>query len=591
VKTLAIALLGALIATLLVAAPVAAQSPVVTAEVDRTEATTDDVITLTIVVEGVYQIPRPRLPFLDGLVVVGSSSLSETIITNGKTAGRHQFQFRLAATRTGKITIEPIAISIDGNEQKTAPIELDVTQGVGSLSAPTPTPDFDFGSSTAPSTLAGQDQFVEAGVDVPNPYLGQQLTYFRKYYVVRDAVREAFFVRRASTPPGFDGFWHQELSDEGRYQVQAAGRRYNVYEEQTVLFPTLVGSVTIDPSVTRVSTSPLRPPEELVTRAVQVQVRPLPANAPDGFTGAVGEYRIEATVDSGRLLGGDPATLSVTISGSGNIDALPVPVLPETTDWRSFSQDSSASSQVFNGVLRGSKTFTFLLLPNTDGALQFPPIEYVYFDPIRETYVTMVSDPIRIEVEPGSIDIVAVQEALREAATDSDGAEEAVVTQDQPRGLKPVTGPLSMQGKGFASPAWYWALFAIPLLALVTLEAFGARRRLARALDRALGAVSLTRRRDKQAAPVSVDRSPDARLLDHLSGLLRRPAAGLANDRLALELGRLGADAGLIGDVRAVLDTGNESRFAPPNMRQEAGETPEQESVDELIRRLDEALQ
>ena len=343
------------------------------------------------------------------------------------------------------------------------------------------------------------------------------------------------------------------------------------------------------------ATSPLRPPEELVTQPVSVQVRPLPANAPDGFSGAVGDYRIEATVNSDRLLGGDPATLSVTISGTGNIDALPEPVLPETGDWRSFSQDSSASSQVFQGVLRGSKTFTFLLLPNTDGALRFPSIEYVYFDPLRETYVTMATDPIRIEVEPGSIDIVAVQEALREAAADPNGDEavgEAVVTQDQPRGLKPVTGPLSTQGKGFASPAWYWALFAIPALALVVLETYGLRRRLARAL----GAIRLKRHNAGQSAPVRVNRSPDVRLLDHLSGLLNRPAGGLASDRLALELGRIGADAGLIGDVQEMLNTGNESRFAPPGMRQNPEETPEQtnseqESVDELIRRLNEALQ
>jgi len=597
VKLLVIALL--LVTTLVVAPPVAAQSPVVTAEVDRATATTDDIITLTIVVEGVYQVARPRLPFLDGLVVIGSISSSETITTNGKTAGRHQFQFRLAATRTGKITIGPIAISVDGDERKTQPIELEVSQGVGSLSAPTPTPDFDFNTGNAPSTLAGQDQFVEAGVDDPNPYLGQQLIYFRKYYVARDAVRDTFFVNRASSPPAFDGFWHQELSDEGRYEVQAAGKRYTVYEERTVLFPTLVGPVTIDPSVTRVSTSPLRPPEELVSQPVRVQVRPLPANAPDGFAGAVGDYRIEATVDSGRLLGGDPATLSVTISGLGNIDALPAPVLPDTDDWRSFSQDSSASSQVFQGVLRGSKTFTFLLLPNTDGALQFPPVEYVYFDPIRETYVTMVSDPIRIEVEPGSIDIVAVQEALREADADPNreaAGEETVATQDEPRGLKPVTGPLSTQGKGFASPAWYWALFAIPLLGLIALETYGLRRK----LGRALGAISLTRRRDSQTAPVIVDLSPDARLLDHLSRTLRRPAGGLASERLALEIGRLGADAGLVNDVRAVLETGNESRFAPPGMRQKPEETPEetpeqanseQKGVDELIRRLNEALQ
>ncbi len=570
---------------LVTVAPMAAQSPFVTAEVDCVNATTDEVITLSVIVEGVNQASPPQLPFLDGLVLVGSSSVYQYSFTNGKAVSNFLFEYRLVATRTGKIMIDSIVILVDGDVQRTAPIELEVTQGVGSLVAPTPALNFDFDPDTVPSTLAEQDHFVEAGVDDPNPYLGQQLTYFRKYYVARDPVRDTLFTRRSSTPPSFDGFWHRELSDEGRYEVEAAGRRYTVYEERTVLFPSLVGRVIIDSSVTGISTSPLRPPQELVTGAVRVDVRSLPAGAPAGFTGAVGRYRIEATVDSDRLSGDDPATLSVTISGTGNIDALPEPSLPKTGDWRHLSQDSDVSSQVFQGELRGSKIFNFLLLPNTDGALEIPSIGYVYFDPERETYVTMTTEPIRVEVEPGSVDIIAVQEVLEET---EDAPDLKVVDSGRARGLKPVEGTLSTRGKGFAAPVWYWSLFAIPVLLLVVVEAYGSRFRLGRVLD----AVRSARAKPSQAEPFRPGRSPDVRLLDHLSGLLQRPASGLAGDRLAWEIDRLGADASLISDVRRVLDTGHEARFAPPGMRTtRSHDNDEDEGVEDLIRRLNEALQ
>lgn len=581
-----IALAIGLAAALTVVGTVAAQSPVVSAEVDRASATTDDIITLSVIVEGGNQVSQPLLPFLDGLVVIGSSSVSQISITNGKMVSNFLFEYRLVPTRTGKISIDPISIAVDGARQQTAPLELDVTQGAGRVAAPTPSPDFDFDANAgaAPSGLAGQDHYVEAGVDEPNPYLGQQLIYSRKYYVVRDPVRDTFFTRRSSELPAFDGFWHQNLSDEGRYIVEAAGRRYTVFEERTVLFPTLVGRLTIAPSVTRVSVSPLRPPEELATQSVLVDVRPLPAGAPAGFDGAVGDYRIEASVDSSRLSGGDPATLTVTVSGAGNIDALPEPNLPDSSDWRFFSQDSDSSAQVFQGELRGSRSFTYLLLPNTDGALQIPPIEYVYFDPVRETYVTMSTDPIRVEVEPGSIDIAAVQRANEaEPAIELD-----VVVPDRPRGLRPVDGALSTGGKGFTAPAWYWGLFALPVLLLLAVEGLRSRRRLARAWQ----AVGPGRGRDRSGRPYASSQGPsapaDRRLLDYLSGRLARPAGGLAGDRLATELGELGADPGLISDVRGVLDAGQAARFAPPALRDEIDEEP---GIDDLIRRLDEAFQ
>ncbi len=594
-----LALTAALLTTLvLTATTVMAQSPVVTAELDRTTATTDDVITLSIVVAGGHQASQPQLPFLDGLVVIGSSSVSQVTITNGRAVSNFLFEYRLAATRTGKITIGPVGIAIDGTEHQTAPLQLDVSQGAGNLAAPTPAPNFDFDPdpSSAPSNLAGQDHFVEAGVDDSNPYLGQQLTYFRKYYVVRDPVRDTFTTRRSSAPPSFDGFWHRDLTDEGRYEVDAAGRRYSVFEERTVLFPTLVGRNTIDPSVTRVSTSPLQPPVELVTQAVRIDVRPLPAGAPDGFEGAVGRYRITASVDSDRLSGGDPATLTVTISGSGNIDALPEPTLPKTDQWRAFSQDSSASSQVFQGVLRGSKTFTFLLLPNTDGVLAVPSIEYVYFDPELETYVTMTTDPIRVEVEPGSIDIVAIQQAIEEV---DEGAETAleILVPGELRGLKPVEGTLSTTGKGFTAPAWYWGLFALPVLMLLFIETYRQRRR----LGRAFAEVGLSRSKAVSRERVEPAPEPDVRLLDHLSNLLGRPVSGLASDRLALELGRRGAEPGLISDVRRILDAGHEARFAPPELLASRGNGNGEGDedvrgagngeIEKLIRRLDESLQ
>ncbi len=568
----ALAALAALGAALALAAPAAAQSPAVWAEVDRSSVTTDDTVTLSVVVEGGNQVSPPRLPVLDGLVVVGTTSLSKISVVNGKMASSFLFEYRLAPTRTGRLTIGPVTVAVDGAELLTDPIDIDVAQGTGAMAVPTQPPDFDFGPAGGPSTLAGQDHHLEAGVDDPNPYLGEQVTYHRRYYAARDRPG-GLLMRRSYVPPPFDGFWNGGLSDEGRYEESAAGRLYDVYEERTVLFPSLVGRLTIDPAVMRVQTALGAAVQELSTGHVNVDVRPLPLGAPDGFDGAVGDYRISASVDSDRLSGGDPATLTVTVAGTGNVDALPVPSVPDSADWRFFLDGSSSHSQVLRGVLRGSKTFTYLLLPNADGALSVPPFEYVYFDPERETYVTVSTDPIRVEVEPGSVDLAAVDRA-RAAAP-----EEGAVGDSGPLPLRAVDGSVSMGDGRFELRWWHLALLAAPALAIAGVEA--ARRR------GALAAVLGRGRRGAAAAP-DAGGPPAARLGAYLSGRLGPSAASWPRGRLARELGARGAAEDLVADVLGVMERVDEAGFAPPQAR--PAEADLGRDVDEVVSRLEEAL-
>ena len=575
-----VAAVAALVAILTAVAPLAAQAPSVIAEVDRSSVTTDDVITLSIMVEGGNQASQPRLPLLDGLVVLGTSSVSQVSITNGKMVSNFLFEYRLAATRTGKIIIESISIGVDGVEHLTRPIEIDVSQGTGSLAVPTPAPDFDFGSGAGSTTLTGQDHFLEAGVDEPAPYLGEQVTYFRKYYRAHDSVGVPRLIRRSYEPPSFDGFWHLDLSDEGRYETSAAGRRYEVFEERTVLFPSLVGELTIDPATMRVSEGLGRSQQVLVTEPVVVNARPLPPGAPVGFDGAVGDYSIEAAVDSDRLSGGEPAALTITIRGAGNIDAIPGPNVPDSGDWRVFSQGSDSSSQVFRGVLRGSKTFDYVLLPNSDGALQIPSFEYVYFDPDKEAYVTLSTDPIRVEIEPGSVDRAAVDRAL----VDAGGEQVQDIAPPAERWvLKPLDGPISRQGRGFVDTAWFLTLFGLPALLILVIETVRRRGALSAALRTVMG-------RSESPVTGSVDRtlSPDRRLADFLSTKLGQPVAGWRSDRLARELMARGVDPGLMSEVFELIEVSSAARFAPPPMRPEgAGSDP---GVDDIISRLDRVL-
>ena len=576
-----LAALASVIISLTAVAPLAAQTPSVTAEVDRSSVTTDDVITLSIHVEGGNQASRPQLPLLDGLVVMGSSSISQISSTNGRMVSSFLFEYRLAASRTGDLTIGPISVSVDGVQHLTRPIEIRVSAGTGTLSVPTPAPDFDFSPSPDTATLTGQDHFLEAGVDRDAPYLGEQVTYHRRYYRAREGVGLPSLFLRSYQPPSFGGFWHLDLSDEGRYEVDAAGRRYEVFEERTVLFPSLVGSVTIEPAVMSISEGLGRPSRVLTSGEININVRPLPAGAPPGFGGAVGDYSIQATVEAARLSGGDPARLTVTISGSGNIDALPAPDAPSSGDWRTFADGSDSSFQVLRGILRGSKSFEYTMLPNVDGALEIPPISFVFFDPGSESYVTVSTDPIAVEVEPGSIPRASAA-GIQDPAGEGESTGPSVV--DAPWELRPLAGPLQGRGTGFAGSGWYLALLTLPALLIVTFELVRHRGTLATALGRA--------RRGRSAVlldAAATDLSPGQRITAVLSARLGQPVAGWSSDRLAMELAGRGVSPDLVSEMFAVIELGEAGRFAPPGMRPDKVDAGP--DVEEVVRRLESELE
>ena len=563
-----LAVIGSVLALTSVAS---AQSPTLWVEVDPPRATTDEVVTLTVVVEGGNQVTPPRLPDLEGLTVIGSSSLSKITVVDGRMTSSFLFEFRLVPVRTGTITIAPIAVGVDGRELLTDPVDLEVLQGTGALVVPTPRPDFEFGSGVSPAVV-GQDNHIEAGVDNPHPYLGQQITYFRRYYSALDR-SGTFLMRRSDEPPSFDGFWQGGHSDEANYSESAAGRPYDVYEERVVLFPSLVGDLTIDPARIFLQDLSGGPVRELTTESVTVEVRPLPEGAPEGFDGAVGDYSIQASVDSDRLTGGDPATLTVTIAGTGNVEALPAPSVPDTDDWRIYSEDSQSRSQVMRGVLRGSKTLTYLLLPNTDGTVDIPPFEFVFFNPEIERYVTIATDPIGMEIEPGSVDLTA------RSGDDSGTRGERAAVATGPLQLRPVAGPVLTMGGKFEMRWWHLALVAAPALAIVGVETSRRRRIFA----------DLVPGRKNRISPAHERSGPPVeRLRGCLSDLLGPSARTWSMDRLASELGRRGVSGGLVTELIDVLEIFDATDFAPPGARPDTEDL--ELRVSGLLTRLEEAL-
>ncbi len=530
-----------------VGGPALAQEPPVTAEVDRTELTTDETLTLTLTIRGSGSIQPPALTGLQGFAMLGRSSSMSISTVQGKTTSEAVYNFTLQPTETGTLTLGPISVTVDGRSHSTESIAVEVTQGTGA--APRSR---SLGTVVPPAEgLSGQDFYVEAEVEEPRPYIGQQTAYVFRFYRAG-----GLLVQPSYDAPNFVGFWSTSQTDQGTYGTQAAGRSYSVAELRTILFPSVSGKLTIGPASLTIPGGFFSRRATLTTNPVEVDVRPLPDGAPDGFTGAVGQLDVRARVD--RLVGvaGDPLTLTVTVTGRGNFENMADPAWPDMPEWRAFDSAATVVTNVNSGRLTGRKVYERVLIPNSAGDLEIPAIVYPYFDPEAGEYRTAATEPIRVSVAPA-----ASGEAAAPAAAESESAERAA---SDIRHIKPAPSRLRTGGGGLAGNALYWAAWAIPpaLMAL-----FYAGRRFTGRV--AVGSRDGRARKRAEAMLAEARRGGDSHeaagsaLTGYLSDRLGRPVSGLTQDAIAEMLSGRSVGRETIKEALRCLAESEGGRFAP----------------------------
>src|SRR5574341_1020867 len=114
----------------------------------------------------------------------------------------------------------------------------------------------------AQENTTGADYFVEAAVDNPTPYVGQQITYRFRLYQAVDLENLLY------EPSTFEGFWRSEMGPATQTTQQLNGRQYRSTEIATALFPTRVGNLEIAPSAMILPETVFRDEQRLATNPV-----------------------------------------------------------------------------------------------------------------------------------------------------------------------------------------------------------------------------------------------------------------------------------------------------------------------------------
>ena len=235
---------------------------------------------------------------------------------------------------------------------------------------------------------------VKVSVDTSEPYLNAPVTYtFRYLYTAVLPTQES------PTPrlPTFPDFLVEELPTLPPRTQQIRGKTFWVEEHVRRLYPQKTGQIVIKPA-TLVLPTP-RGRKTLTTGPLKLNIQPLPeVGKPLSFSGAVGEYQISAQVDRTSVETGSALTLSIQISGRGNIQTVTAPKFPAVAgvvvNGPNLVEDSTPTN----------RTYAYALIPARTGTLRIPAIAYVYFDPSRSVYATTQTIPIPISVRPNPND-------------------------------------------------------------------------------------------------------------------------------------------------------------------------------------------
>jgi len=529
----------------------------VSARVDKTEATLEDQIFLTVSISG-----QRRLP--------------------------------LTPRRAGSFTIGPVRIEKKGRTYQSQPISVKILPAA---------------SSTEERPMA----FVTQHVDVQNPYVHQQIVYTFRF------LRRVQSVEAEWDPPSFQGFWVEDLGKERQYEKVLNGQRYAVTELKKALYPLSENSGQIGETRLTCTLVVQRGgaqrgvdnffggsffgargqtiTKNLGAKPIPLDIRPLPeAGRPEAFEGLVGSFAVRAETGQSRLRVGDSTTLTVTVTGSGNLRDLVELSPEEIPGFKVYPDKPNFQVDMRGDTLHGTKVFKKALVPIEHGILEVPPQKVPYFDPEKGSYQIAGTAPIRLTVEENG-----EKEPLHlVTATALPGSKSSIKILG--KDILPIhTGLAGARRQAPSGMSLYAALTSLLLPPCIFLACYGRKRR----QDRLETDQHIVRRKEARKKATRLLREAKRRIRQpgdkEYFGELSRGLKGLVGDKLNLntlactpvEIGRCllnkGMEAEKAQGVREFLEELEYDQYV--STRLEAGEREARhKKAQKLLAQLDKRL-
>lgn len=533
--------------------------------------------------QDVEDIQVGEFPGFEMLYGPSTSSQSSFQMINGKTkhSSTITFTYVLLAEKEGDYTLPAASVKVNGKTIRSGTATIQVlpssnsSQGMSSAHGSSSQ-----GSHHSDGTVSDRDLFITATASKSRIFEQEAVVLTYKLYTLVN-LRQL-----AGEMPELDGFHCQELNSKAQLSLKYErynGRNYGTaIWRQYVLFPQKSGKMTIpsvsfdaevevtnhtaDPfdiffgggSLTQMFRKTIRTPE------VEIDVKPLPSPVPSNFSGAVGKFSMTGTLTPEQLDANDAASMRIVVSGQGNMKLMKAPSVDMPKDFEVYTPKETDKTTSTAGGAKGNVIFDYVIVSRHGGRYSIPPVEFVYFNPDAEKYVTLRTDSFHLAVAKGQP--VAGGTSVREK-------EDLRVLSSDIHYINTRKANIRKSVDGFFGTTVYVLIYIGALTLFLLLLAIFYRQAKANA--------DIARKRGKRAGKEATKRLKVARKLlkNHEAGPFYeetlRALLGYAGDKLNIPMTHLtkenvretlaarGVDEALIRQYMDVLESCEFARFAP----------------------------
>ena len=344
-------------------------------------------------------------PSFNGFRVVGgpNQSVSNSWINGVRTFSK-TYSYFLTPENKGNYTIGQASIEIDGDIYKTLPVKVQVTEAVEPSLSP-----------GSPSSVVDDDIELSIEISKSNPYLNEPISVeFKLLFNPKINVTNLGEIDN----PEFKNFWSQNIKIP-RLEIKNTsykGQRYNyVTWKKALLFPQKVGDlellpltldVTIDVPTNRRdffgNTIYTQTSKKVASRKRIIKVKNFPENGkPESFNGAVGNFDISLNSSKSQLKATESFQLEFKVNGNGNLKLFSLPEIIVPSSLEKYVPEFKEKINISLSGMNGEISNVYTIVPQYQGKYPIPPVEFSFFNPKTEQYVTLYSNESIVDVLDG----------------------------------------------------------------------------------------------------------------------------------------------------------------------------------------------
>lgn len=488
-------------------------------------------------------------------ILSGLNSSTSMQIINGKVSREMSWTYTLQPKKLGILRIGAATVKVNGETLKSFSTSVKAIAGKPQSGGP----------------IDGEEGVtVKMLTDKTEAYLGEQILLDLKLFTTVPIDGYDF-----GEDPDYRGFFAHELKrflSRTQREVVDGEQVTTKVLRRVALFPQQTGELTIPAARAQLAVVNERDrigsffsrnvkPVFVVTDSLKINVLPLPPNAPETFTGAVGNYQMRASATRRQATTDDAVSISMLIEGDGDLKrVLPPPLLLSDSFEVYPPKIIEETSSENGGVLQGRKVIEYLVLPKYPGRYEISPA-FTYFDSETGGYQTVSAGPFPLAVTPGS-----GRNTRSSSRTDDNLAEEDI------RFIKTET-LLEKKGGAFAGSPLFYGLMGLPVLAFLGLFLFKKIKERGENVDHAALKIKQANKealRRLATAKNHLTAGDSRRFYDEVSKAslgyvgdkLSIPLSELSKDNVRGKLQSLGVSEPLVDDFVKVIQTCEMALFA-----------------------------